>query len=129
MWWTALASFTFGFTSIWSLHFIAMLAQQLPVPHSYRPILTLLSAFIAILFVRSVRKKFLRLPNALHRPFWPWLRTLCLDISKDGESGEPVDTSQSQQSGSFKSCTAQQSHLLWVKSPANSYSPTSQAKI
>ncbi len=38
-------------TSIWSMHFIAMLAIKLPVPISYDPLRTLASALIAVLVV------------------------------------------------------------------------------
>ncbi|MBL4892908.1 MAG: LytTR family transcriptional regulator DNA-binding domain-containing protein [Rhizobiaceae bacterium] len=37
--------------SIWSMHFIAMLAMKLPVPISYDPLLTLASALISVLVV------------------------------------------------------------------------------
>jgi NO-binding membrane sensor protein with MHYT domain len=54
--WTALASVTFGFCSIFSLHYIALLAQELPVPVHHDPLLTVLSAGIAVLFVRSLAR-------------------------------------------------------------------------
>lgn len=38
-------------TSIWSMHFIAMLAMRLPIPISYDPLLTLASALISVLVV------------------------------------------------------------------------------
>ena len=38
-------------TSIWSMHFIAMLAMKLPIPISYDPLLTLASALISVLVV------------------------------------------------------------------------------
>jgi len=38
-------------TSIWSMHFIAMLAMNLPIPISYDPLLTLASALISVLVV------------------------------------------------------------------------------
>ena len=48
--WTILGSLTFGFCSIWSLHFIAMLACELPLPVGLNVPLTVLSAFLAVAF-------------------------------------------------------------------------------
>ena len=48
--WTILGSLTFGFCSIWSLHFIAMLACELPLPIGLNVPLTVLSAFLAVSF-------------------------------------------------------------------------------
>ncbi|EXJ59967.1 hypothetical protein A1O7_04115 [Cladophialophora yegresii CBS 114405] len=48
--WTILGSLTFGFCSIWSLHFIAMLACELPVLIGLNVPLTVLSAFLAVTF-------------------------------------------------------------------------------
>lgn len=48
--WTFLASLTFGFCSIWCLHFVAMLAYELDLPIGLDIPLTVLSAFLAVLF-------------------------------------------------------------------------------
>lgn len=48
--WTLLGSLTFGFCSIWSLHFVAMLACELDLPIGIDVPLTLLSAVLAVLF-------------------------------------------------------------------------------
>src|ERR1700744_5550325 len=48
--WTILGSLTFGFCSIWSLHFIAMLACELPLLISLNVPLTVLSALLAVTF-------------------------------------------------------------------------------
>ena len=48
--WTILGSLTFGFCSIWSLHFVAMLACELDLPIGINVPLTLLSAILAVLF-------------------------------------------------------------------------------
>lgn len=48
--WTFLASLTFGFCSIWCLHFVAMLAYELDLPIGLNIPLTVLSAFLAVLF-------------------------------------------------------------------------------
>jgi len=48
--WTILGSLTFGFCSIWSLHFIAMLACELDLPIGLNVPLTILSAVLAVSF-------------------------------------------------------------------------------
>lgn len=48
--WSILGSLTFGFCSIWSLHFVAMLACELDLPIGIDVPLTLLSAILAVLF-------------------------------------------------------------------------------
>ncbi|MCJ1384172.1 hypothetical protein MMC17_007288 [Xylographa soralifera] len=48
--WTVLGSLTFGFCSIWSLHFVAMLACELDLPIGINVPLTLLSSVLAVLF-------------------------------------------------------------------------------
>lgn len=48
--WSILASLTFGFCSIWCLHFIAMLACELDLPITLDVSLTILSALLAISF-------------------------------------------------------------------------------
>ena len=48
--WTMLGSLTFGFCSIWSLHFVAMLACELDLPIGINVPLTLLSAVLAVCF-------------------------------------------------------------------------------
>ncbi|KAL6721385.1 hypothetical protein ACLMJK_000488 [Lecanora helva] len=48
--WTLLSSLTFGFCSIWSLHFVAMLACELDLPIGINVPLTILSSFLAVLF-------------------------------------------------------------------------------
>lgn len=48
--WTMLGSLTFGFCSIWCLHFIAMLACELPLLIGLDVPLTLLSAVLAVAF-------------------------------------------------------------------------------
>ena len=48
--WTVLGSLTFGFCSIWSLHFVAMLACELDLPIGINVPLTLLSAALAVCF-------------------------------------------------------------------------------
>ncbi|KIW69155.1 hypothetical protein PV04_05048 [Phialophora macrospora] len=48
--WTLLGSLTFGFCSIWCLHFIAMLACELPLSVGLDVPLTVLSAFLAVTF-------------------------------------------------------------------------------
>jgi len=48
--WTLLASLTFGFCSIWSLHEVAMLACELDLPIGIDVPLTILSAVLAVFF-------------------------------------------------------------------------------
>ena len=48
--WTILGSLTFGFCSIWSLHFVAMLACELDLPIGINVPLTILSAVLAVFF-------------------------------------------------------------------------------
>ncbi|KAI1609021.1 PAS/PAC sensor hybrid histidine kinase [Exophiala viscosa] len=48
--WTLLGSLTFGFCSIWSLHFIAMLACELDVRIGLDVPLTIVSALLAVIF-------------------------------------------------------------------------------
>ncbi|KAL8685794.1 MAG: hypothetical protein Q9218_007540 [Villophora microphyllina] len=48
--WTALGSLTFGFCSIWCLHFVAMLACKLDLPIGIDIFLTVLSALLAVFF-------------------------------------------------------------------------------
>ena len=48
--WTMLGSLTFGFCSIWSLHFVAMLACELDLPIGINVSLTVLSAVLAVFF-------------------------------------------------------------------------------
>ena len=48
--WTILGSLAFGFCSIWSLHFVAMLACELDLPIGIDVPLTLLSSVLAVLF-------------------------------------------------------------------------------
>lgn len=48
--WSILASLTFGFCSIWCLHFIAMLACELDLPITLNVPLTILSAMLAVTF-------------------------------------------------------------------------------
>ncbi|KAH7083596.1 PAS/PAC sensor hybrid histidine kinase [Paraphoma chrysanthemicola] len=48
--WSILASLTFGFCSIWCLHFIAMLACELDLPITLNVSLTILSAILAVGF-------------------------------------------------------------------------------
>ena len=48
--WTALGSLTFGFCSIWCLHFVAMLACNLDLPIGIDVPLTVLSAVLAVCF-------------------------------------------------------------------------------
>jgi NO-binding membrane sensor protein with MHYT domain len=48
--WTFLASLTFGFCSIWCLHFVAMLACELDLPIGIDVSLTILSAVLAVFF-------------------------------------------------------------------------------
>ncbi|KAJ3557463.1 hypothetical protein NM688_g1459 [Phlebia brevispora] len=48
--WTLLASVAFGFTAIWSMHFVGMLACSLDVRINFNIPLTILSAAVAVLF-------------------------------------------------------------------------------
>lgn len=48
--WTLLASLTFGFCSIWSLHFVAMLAYELDILIGINTTLTVLSSVLAVVF-------------------------------------------------------------------------------
>ena len=48
--WTILGSLTFGFCSIWSLHFVAMLACELDLPVGIDVPLTVLSSILAVFF-------------------------------------------------------------------------------
>ena len=48
--WSCLASLTFGFCSIWCLHFVAMLACELDLPIGLNVPLTILSALLAVSF-------------------------------------------------------------------------------
>ena len=48
--WTILGSLTFGFCSIWSLHFVAMLACELDLPIGIDVPLTVLSSLLAVFF-------------------------------------------------------------------------------
>lgn len=48
--WSLLASLTFGFCSIWSLHFVAMLAYELDILIGIDVTLTILSSVLAVVF-------------------------------------------------------------------------------
>lgn len=48
--WTILGSLTFGFSSIWCLHFVAMLACELDLPIGIDVFWTLLSSVLAVFF-------------------------------------------------------------------------------
>ncbi|KAF7793572.1 hypothetical protein EIP86_004686 [Pleurotus ostreatoroseus] len=48
--WTFLASVAFGFTAIWSMHFVGMLACSLDVRITFNIPLTILSAIVAVAF-------------------------------------------------------------------------------
>ena len=48
--WTFLASVAFGFSAIWSMHFVGMLACGLDVKINFDKTLTAFSAFVAVLF-------------------------------------------------------------------------------
>lgn len=48
--WTILGSLTFGFCSIWSLHFVAMLGCELDLPIGINVPLTILSSILAVFF-------------------------------------------------------------------------------
>jgi NO-binding membrane sensor protein with MHYT domain len=48
--WTILGSLTFGFCSVWSLHFVAMLAYELDLKIGINVPYTILSAMLAVLF-------------------------------------------------------------------------------
>ena len=48
--WTILGSLTFGFCSVWSLHFVAMLAYELDLKIGINVAFTILSAVLAVLF-------------------------------------------------------------------------------
>jgi NO-binding membrane sensor protein with MHYT domain len=48
--WTLLGSLTFGFCSIWSLHFVAMLAYELDISIGISVPLTILSSVLAVVF-------------------------------------------------------------------------------
>ncbi|MBN4668064.1 EAL domain-containing protein [Pandoraea nosoerga] len=48
-WWLAGGAFAMG-VGIWSMHFIGMLAFDLPIPLGYDPAITLLSLLIAVVF-------------------------------------------------------------------------------
>ena len=48
--WKLLSSLTFGFCSIWALHFVAMLACELDLPIGIDVPLTVLSSILAVLF-------------------------------------------------------------------------------
>ena len=48
--WTLLASLTFGFCSIWSLHFVAMLAYELDILVGINVAWTILSSVLAVVF-------------------------------------------------------------------------------
>jgi len=48
--WTVLGSLTFGFCSIWCLHFVAMLACELDLPIGLNVPLTVMSALVAVSF-------------------------------------------------------------------------------
>lgn len=48
--WTILGSLTFGFCSIWSLHFVAMLACELDLPIGIDVSMTILSSVLAVFF-------------------------------------------------------------------------------
>lgn len=79
--WSCLASLTFGFCSIWCLHFVAMLACELDLPIGLNVPLTILSAMLAVSFTfaalasdltwdryrRSQRRKSLARPRDLLR--------------------------------------------------------------
>ena len=47
--WLAFAAVALGGGAIWSMHFIAMIAYQSPIPASYDPVLTAASMLVAIL--------------------------------------------------------------------------------
>jgi hypothetical protein len=102
--WTILGALTFGFCSIWSLHFIAMLACELPLKIGLDIPLTILSAFLAVAFtflalaadlMRDRYCKFARRRRALAR------QQLRADLAKDFEDADdallPLVTEETEQ--------------------------------
>ncbi|KAL9594423.1 MAG: hypothetical protein Q9219_007039 [cf. Caloplaca sp. 3 TL-2023] len=98
--WTALGSLTFGFCSIWCLHFVAMLACKLDLPIGIDVFLTILSALLAVFFT------FLALASDM---LWEKYRTLSRrrsrrrrtrsiykDISSQQDFAEPLISSETE---------------------------------
>lgn len=73
--WTILGSLTFGFCSIWCLHFVAMLACELDLPIGIDVFWTLLSSVLAVLFTFAALAsdllwdRYKRARRAKNRPF------------------------------------------------------------
>jgi NO-binding membrane sensor protein with MHYT domain len=49
--WLVFAAVALGGGAIWSMHFIGMLAYKTPIPVTYDEVMTIISMFVAILFV------------------------------------------------------------------------------
>ena len=96
--WTAMGSLTFGFCSIWCLHFVAMLACKLDLPIGINVPLTILSALLAVFFT------FLALASDLlweryrilskRRRRRKQTRNIYKDISTEEDYSEPLMSSE-----------------------------------
>lgn len=112
--WTALGSLTFGFCSIWCLHFVAMLACRLDLPIGIDVSLTILSAILAVFFT------FLALASDL---LWEKYRTLSRrrrgvrktrriykDIASSDDRSEPLLSSEMEEGDAISHQLATERH-------------------
>ncbi|KAI4086155.1 MAG: hypothetical protein LQ344_007807 [Seirophora lacunosa] len=112
--WTALGSLTFGFCSIWCLHFVAMLAYRLDLPIGIDVSLTILSAILAVFFT------FLALASDL---LWEKYRTLSRrrrgvrktrriykDIASSDDHSEPLLSSEMEEGDAISHHLATERH-------------------
>ncbi|KAI4261218.1 MAG: hypothetical protein L6R42_003583, partial [Xanthoria sp. 1 TBL-2021] len=124
--WTALGSLTFGFCSIWCLHFVAMLACQLDLPIGINVFLTMLSALLAVFFT------FLALASDLlwerfrqssrRRRYARRTRAVYKDTTPEEDASEPLITTGLDDEGSRS--TEASSTLHPTESPDQDDDPT-----
>lgn len=113
--WTALGSLTFGFCSIWCLHFVAMLACQLDLPIGINVFLTMLSALLAVFFT------FLALASDLlwerfrqssrRRRYARRTRAVYKDTTPEEDASEPLITSGLEHEGPLSTEASSTLHL------------------
>lgn len=99
--WTALGSLTFGFCSIWCLHFVAMLACKLDLPIGINVFLTILSAILAVFFTfLALASDFLleKYRISSHRPRrLRKTRNIYRDIPPEQDLSQPLMSSETEE--------------------------------
>ncbi|KIW61292.1 hypothetical protein PV05_01431 [Exophiala xenobiotica] len=92
--WTLLGSLTFGFCSIWSLHFIAMLACELDVRIGLDVPLTIVSAILAVSFTFAalglglLRDRYLTSKRRKHKARREFRREVAQDFPLSNHNGD-----------------------------------------